>query len=44
MNMDITAGLDLGDRFSHFCVLDEAGAVLKEDRVRATTPPESTHP
>ncbi len=36
MNKDITVGLDLGDRFSHFCVLDEAGAVLKEDRVRTT--------
>ena len=34
MKKDITAGLDLGERFSHFCVLDEAGAVLKEDRVR----------
>ena len=26
-------GLDLGDRYSYFCVLDEAGQVVKEDRV-----------
>ena len=36
MNKDITVGLDLGDRFSHFCVLDGEGAVLEEDRVRTT--------
>jgi transposase len=34
MNKDNTVGLDLGDRFSHFCVLDEEGAVIEEDRVR----------
>jgi len=33
MSKDITVGLDLGDRFSHFCVLDEEGAVIEEDRV-----------
>lgn len=36
MKKDITVGLDLGDRFSHFCVLDGEGAVLEEDRVRTT--------
>ncbi len=30
----ITTGLDVGDRFSHYCELDEAGAVFAEGRVR----------
>ena len=34
MNKDITVGLDLGDRYSRFCVLDGEGAVIEEDRVR----------
>ena len=34
MTRDITVGLDLGDRFGHFCVLDGEGRVLEEDRVR----------
>jgi len=29
-------GIDLGDRWSRFCVLDEAGTVIEEDRVRTT--------
>jgi len=29
----MTVGLDLGDRFSHFVVLDEGGGVLEEGRV-----------
>lgn len=29
-------GLDLGDRWSRFCLLDNAGTVLEEDRVRST--------
>jgi transposase len=33
----LTIGLDLGDRSSSYCVLDEAGEVLLEDRV-STTP------
>jgi len=33
----ITVGLDLGDRTSWYCVLDEAGSVLLEQRV-STTP------
>ena len=32
-----TIGLDLGDRWSIYCVLDEAGEVLLEQKV-ATTP------
>lgn len=27
-------GLDLGDRWSRYCVIDGKGAVAKEDRVR----------
>ena len=34
MSKDITVGLDLGDRYSHICVLDGEGAVVEEDRVR----------
>ena len=29
-------GLDLGDRWSRYCMLDNAGAVLEENRVRST--------
>lgn len=32
----LTIGLDLGDRFSWYCVLDESGAVLLEQRVSTT--------
>ena len=31
-----TVGLDLGDRWSRYCVLDSNGEVLEEDRVRTT--------
>ena len=31
-----TIGLDLGDRSSHFCVVDEKGEVKKQGRVRTT--------
>jgi transposase len=31
-----TVGLDLGDRWSRFCVLDESGTIVKEDRVETT--------
>ena len=31
----ITAGLDLGDRYSHLCLIDTlSGEVLEENRVR----------
>ena len=33
---DITIGIDLGDRFSHCCVLGGDGEVLTEGRVRST--------
>src|ERR1700675_3635491 len=32
-----TIGLDLGDRWSNYCVLDEAGEILLEQKL-ATTP------
>jgi predicted NBD/HSP70 family sugar kinase len=33
----LTIGVDLGDRWSCYCVLDEAGEILLEQKV-ATTP------
>jgi|SRR6185369_13298448 hypothetical protein len=33
----LTIGLDLGDRWSFYCVLDEAGQIFLEQKV-ATTP------
>jgi transposase len=32
----ITVGLDLGDRFSHYCVLNEEGDVIEEGRTQST--------
>ena len=32
----LTIGLDLGDRFSHYCILDEAGNVILEDSLPTT--------
>ena len=32
-----TVGLDVGDRHSWFCILDETGEVVAERRVRTTT-------
>jgi hypothetical protein len=32
----ITVGLDLGDRFSHYCVLNEEGDVIEEGRTPST--------
>jgi len=34
--IEMTVGIDLGDRFSHFCVLDGAGEVIEEGRVKTT--------
>jgi hypothetical protein len=31
-----TIGIDLGDRWSRYCVVDGTGAILEEDRVRTT--------
>jgi transposase len=33
----LTIGVDLGDRWSFYCVLDEAGKIILEQRV-STTP------
>ena len=33
----LTIGLDLGDRSSWYCVLDEAGAIVREQKL-GTTP------
>jgi len=32
----VTVGLDLGDRYSRFCMLDGAGSVFEEGRVKTT--------
>jgi transposase len=32
----ITVGLDLGDRYSHYCVLNEEGEVIEEGRMQST--------
>lgn len=34
--MDRTVGLDVGDRETYFCILDEAGEILEEGRFRST--------
>ena len=34
----LTIGMDLGDRFTHYCVLDPAGEVMIEDRLPTTKP------
>jgi transposase len=40
--MKITVGLDLGDKYSHLCMLDnESGEVIEESRLRTT--PEDLH-
>jgi hypothetical protein len=36
-DQQLTIGLDLGDRFSHYCILNEAGEVIGE-RNLPTTP------
>ena len=32
----LTIGLDLGDRWSYYCVLDEAGEILLEQKLPTT--------
>ena len=34
---DMTIGIDLGDRFSQYCALDDAGEVIEEGRVKTTS-------
>src|SRR3974390_202270 len=33
----VTVGIDLGDRFSHYCVVNQDGAVMEEGRIATTT-------
>jgi transposase len=33
---EMTMGIDVGDRYSHICLLDDAGEVVERDRVRST--------
>ncbi|HWE87709.1 MAG TPA: transposase [Terracidiphilus sp.] len=33
---DMTMGIDVGDRYSHICLLDDEGEVVERDRVRST--------
>jgi hypothetical protein len=40
----LTIGLDLGDRSSWYCVLDESGTVLLEQRLRVAAPAETRTP
>jgi predicted NBD/HSP70 family sugar kinase len=35
-NQKLTVGLDLGDRSSRYCILDEAGEVVRADKVATT--------
>ena len=35
LSLPSVIGLDLGDKWSRYCVLDQAGVVLEEDRVRS---------
>jgi transposase len=32
----LTIGVDLGDRWSFYCVLDEAGKIILEQKVQTT--------
>jgi predicted NBD/HSP70 family sugar kinase len=41
-HQELTIGLDLGDRFTYYCVLDQAGEVLVEDTLPTTKPGWST--
>ena len=33
----ITVGIDLGDRWSHYCILDEEANVVEEGRFRTVS-------
>lgn len=35
---DTTIGIDLGDRWSRYCVLDRSGTIIEEGRVRTNEP------
>jgi hypothetical protein len=40
---EITVGIDLGDRYSHCCVLGRDGVVFAEGRVRTTPDAMASH-
>jgi len=33
---EVTIGIDVGDQYSHFCILDAAGEIVKRGRVSST--------
>jgi transposase len=33
---EVTVGLDLGDRFSHYCMLNEDGDAIESGRIQTT--------
>ena len=39
----VTIGLDLGDRSSHYFVLDESGRILTESKTATINPSHQTH-
>ncbi len=32
----LTIGIDLGDRYSHYCVLDASGSIVEQGRIQTT--------
>ena len=36
-SQQLTIGVDLGDRFSAYCILDEAGEILREQELSTTS-------
>jgi predicted NBD/HSP70 family sugar kinase len=38
----MTMGIDVGDRYSHVCLLDDEGEVVERDRVRSPIQTESS--
>jgi transposase len=40
---EMTVGLDLGDRYSHYCVLNADGDVIEEGRIQSTEAPLRRH-
>lgn len=39
----LTIGIDLGDRFGHYCFLDQKGVVVDEGRVKMTRKEVTVH-
>jgi hypothetical protein len=39
----LTIGIDLGDRFGHYCILDQKGVVVEEGRVKMTRKEVTVH-